>query len=224
MTTTTTVRTVVNAALRRLGALASGDDPGAQEIADALIAYNNMCKRMHGTIIGTKLTPVAMTAATTAEPGGVYMVAFASAGATLTMPSNPKGGSRVGYADTKANFGTYNLTIAPNSRLIAGASTNVTVSTNSANGVYWFNPETGNWVLEGDATIDATVAYPDSLVGYLPDMLAVQIVSEYGGEIRQDIVSMAGEGRQAFARVLGRRGRNQMDAPVGVQIAELARA
>lgn len=221
---TQTVRATVLGALRRLGAISSGDDPNAQEIADALTAYNNLVRPLHGTIIGTRLTPIAMTAAMTGEPGGLYQCALAS-GATLTLPANPKPGARIGVADAKLNFNTNNLTVNPNSRLIEGASTNLVLSAagTTSNRIWWFNHEQGNWVKEADALIDDNVVYPDSLIGYLPDMLAVQIVSEYGGDIRQDIVARSAEGKQAFARVFGRRGRNQADAPVGTQIQETAR-
>ena len=59
-------------------------------------------------------------------------------------------------------------------------------------------------------------AVDDALAAYLPDMLAVYAVAEYGGEVRPDVVAKAMEGRQAFARTYGARGRNSTDAPIGV--------
>lgn len=212
-----TVRQIISGAMRRNGALSSGAQPTAAEIEDTLLAYNNLVRSLHGTLIGTPLTPVSMTAATTAEIGGNYMVAFSSAGATLTLPSNPMNGARVGFADVKANFATYNLTVNPNSRLIEAAASNLTLSTNSTNRVYWFNAEAGNWVREQDAAIGDTCVYPDSVAGYLPDMLAVHCISEFGGEVRPDTVARSLEGRAAFARVFGRQGRNQLYAPMVAQ-------
>lgn len=207
-----TVRDIIKGAMRRNGALGSGNDPGAAEIADGLTAYNNLVRGFHGNIIGTPLFPVSLAASLTGEPGGHYMCAL-TAIATLTLPANPKMGARVAYSDMKANFATYNLTVNPNSRLIAGAASNLTISANSATAKYWFNNETG-WVLEADATIDADCVYPAEAAGYLPDMLAVHFLSEFGGEVRPDVVARAVEGREVFARVFGRQGRNQANAPL----------
>lgn len=207
------VREILQRASRINGALANGDDLQAAEATNALTAYNNMTRGYHGTLIGVPLFPVSFTAAATVEPGSANMCALTAA-ATLTLPANPKGGTRVGWADVKANFATYNLTVNLNSRLYASAATALVESTNNTNKIVWFNPETGNWVLEADATIDATCVYPDSISGYLPEMLAVHAVSEYGGEVRQEVIARALEGREAFARVLGRKGRNQANAPL----------
>lgn len=207
-----TVREIIKGAMRRNGALGSGNDPNAAEIADGLRAYNNLVRPLHGNIIGTPLFPVSFTTSATAEPGGHYMVAL-SAIATLTMPLNPKMGARVGFTDMKANLATYNLTINPNNRLIAGAASNLTKSTNGTNETYWFNNETG-WVLEADAAIDDTCVYPAVAAGFLPDMLAVQFISEFGGQVSPEVVARAVEGREVFSRVFGRSGRNQANAPL----------
>jgi len=206
------VRALLKRASRLNGALAMGDDLTAIEADNLTTAYNNMCGAMHGKIIGTKLTMMPLTASLTGEPGGSYQCAL-SAIATLTMPANPQAGSRVGFADTKANFNTYNLTVNPNSRLIGDAASNLTVSTNGTSRIYWYNPERG-WLQEAPALIDDNCAYPDSLAGYLPDMLALFCVGEYGGEVRPEVVARAKEGREAFARDLGRQGRNQSSAPM----------
>lgn len=208
-----TVRVILQRASRLNGALAMGDDLTAPEAESLLQAYNNMTRGFHGTIIGTPLTPVSLTATMSAETGGSYMC-FISAAANLTLPANPKGGARVGFADVKNNFATYNLTVKPNGRLIEGAASDLTISTSLSNRVYWFNPETGNWVKEVDAAIDDTCVYPDAISGFLPDMLAVYAIGEYGGEVRPEVAARAVEGRAAFARVLGRKGRNQAFAPM----------
>ena len=162
-----------------------------------------------GVVAGSAVFSNTTSGAITVSP-----VAGALGTVTLTLPANPKGGTRVGWADVKANFATYNLTVNLNSRLYAAAATAIVENANNANKIVWFNPETGNWVLEADATIDATCVYPDSISGYLPEMLAVHAVSEYGGEVRQEVIARALEGREAFARVLGRKGRNQANAPL----------
>lgn len=210
---TMTVREVIKAALRQMGGLASGDEPAADEVTDALTAYNNMVRAAFGTIIGPRLSPQAAAASLTAEPGGQYQIAASAM--TITLPANPRNGARVGVVDANLNFATNNCTVSRNGRLLEGAAANLTLSVAGTNRTWFFRGDTGNWTREADALIDDTPYFPDPLVSYLPAMLAMHIVSEYGGEIRPDVVAKAIEGREAFKRVFSRRGRNQADAPIG---------
>lgn len=213
-----TVRETLKRAMRLHGALATGDDPSADELTDALLTMNTLKRSMFGTIIGPRLASVGLIGTTgQAESGGKY--AIPAAAFTLTAPLNPKSGARFGVADANLNFGTNACTINRNGRLIEGAASNLSLSTNGDNRTWFFDGHTGNWILEKDyATVDDSIEFPDALVSYLPNMLAVAMAAEFGSEIRADVVAGANEGRQAFARQYGRRGRNQSDMPIGVQI------
>jgi len=212
---TMTVRDVIKAALRKMGGLASGDEPTADEVTDARIAYNSMLRSMFGTIIGPRLSPQAAAASLTAEPGGQYQIAASAI--TITLPVNPRNGARVGVVDSNLNFATNTCTIARSGRLLEGAAANISLTTAGASRTWFFRGDTGNWIREADQSVDDAVYFPDELVAYMGDMLAVYIASEYGGEIRPDVVAKAIEGRAAFTRVFSRRGRNQADAPLGVK-------
>lgn len=211
-----TLRDVIKRASRLNGALATGQDPTADEIADLTITSNSMIRAMFGTIIGPRLSSLPAAASLTAEPGGLYAVAAAAV--TITAPSNPRSGSRFGVVDANLNFAINNCTINRNGRLLEGAAANLTLSVagTTSNRQWFFRGDTGDWVKEADLTIDQAVYFPDALAAYLPDMLAVYAVAEYGGEVRPDVVAKAMEGRQAFARTYGARGRNSTDAPIGV--------
>ena len=142
---------------------------------------------------------------------------------TLTAPGNPRSGARFGVVDANLTFATYNLTIARNGRLINAAATNLVLSTNGQALRFWFRGDTGNWVEEADyATANDTIEFPEGLIAYMPYMLAVAIVGEFGGELRQDVIAGAVEGRQAFARQYARRGRNMVDPPIGVEVGQQA--
>lgn len=215
-----TGRDVIKRAARMNGAIASGDDPNADELADAFMALNTMARALHGDVIGPRLSPQSMTGATQAENGGLYQAALTAA-VTLTAPLRPRNGSRFGIVDVSANFVTYNATIARNSQLLEGAASNLTLSTNGAQRVWFFDSDTGNWVREADlASVDTVPPYPDRLLAFLPAMLAVFVGPEGGVEIRPDVVATAQLGMQSFARNYGRRGRNQADAPIGVGAAQ----
>ncbi len=212
------VRDVISRAMRLNGALASGDSPEADELNDAMLAMNTMKRALFGTVIGTRLSPQDLTGLTTAqaENGGEYQIP-GGATFTLTAPGNPRSGARFGVVDANLNFATYNLTIARNGRLVNGAATNLVLSINGQALRFWFRGDTGNWVEEANyVTANDTIEFPEGLIAYMPYMLAVAIVGEFGGELRQDVIAGAIEGRQAFARQYARRGRNMIDPPIGV--------
>lgn len=212
-------RDVMKRAYRKLGGLASGDDPAAEEGADLFMALNGMMRSLLGTVIGPRLSPQPMTGSIQAENGGVYQ-ATNTFPSVLTAPPNPKSGSRFGVADTASNFGLYALTVNRNGRLLEGAAANVVLNTNGAARTWFFNGETANWVREADlATLDTAFPYPDALVAFLPDMLAVFFAGEVASDaLSQDVISLASSGIQAFSRVYGRRGANQLDPPAGFSI------
>lgn len=217
--TTFTPRIVIQRAGRLLGSLATGDVPSADELADYMVALNSLKRSMFGTIIGQRLSPQDCTGLTAiqAENGGEYQIPAATF--TITAPTNPRSGSRFGVVDASLNFATNNCTVARNGRLLNGAAANLVLSTNGQNIRFWFRGDTGNWCEEADyVTPDDTIEFPEALVVYLPNMLAVAVAAEYGGELRQDVIAGANEGRQAFARQYARRGRSQADMPIGVDI------
>lgn len=206
-----TVRDVIKRSNRLMGALATGDDPSADELADALMSYNSMVRAMFGTVIGPRLSALTAGASLTAEPGGLYQVG--SATITVTLPSQPRNGARIGVVDANLALSSNTCTINRNGRLLEGAAANITLNTDGSSRIWFFRGDTGNWVREADALIDDLVYFPDPLAAYLPDMLAVYLAGEFGSDIRPDVVAKALEGRQAFARSYARRGRNQADAP-----------
>lgn len=218
------VRDVVSRMGRLLGLWASGDSPSASQGAEALIAMNGLKRAMFGTFIGPRLSAQAMTGTTgQGENGGLYSIpanAF-----TFTLPTGPKSGARVGVVDANLNFGAGNCTVARNGRLLEGAASNLILNVAGTARQWWFRADTGNWVREADwVSLNDAIEFPDALIVYLPYMLAVAIGSEYGPPPSSDVIAGAVEGREAFARTYARRGRNQIDPPVGVTIQQQAQA
>lgn len=215
-----TVRDVIKRANRLMGALATGDDPTADELNDALLSYNSMVRSMFGTIIGPRLSSLTCAVSLTAEPGGIYQVG--SVAVTVTLPSQPRSGARVGVNDANLGLGANTCTVNRGGRLLEGAAANLVLNTNGITRIWFYRGDAGNWVREADALIDDAIFFPDPLIAYMSDMLAVYVAGEFGSDIRPDTVAKAVEGRQAFARSYARRGRNQADAPVGVDIQKSA--
>lgn len=211
------VRDVIRRALRMMGALAGGDDPNADDMADALIALNSMKRAMFGTFIGPRMSPVfAPLTFAQAENGGEYQIPPGN-GFVLVAPLNPRPGSRFGVVDVGLGFATNTCIIQRNGRLIEGAAVNIVLETAADNRRWWFRGDTGDWVREADyLTRDDPIEFPDALIAYLPYMLAVAMAAEFDAELRPDIVAGAAEGRAAFARQYARRGRNALDGPLGI--------
>jgi hypothetical protein len=221
--TAPSVRDVIKRAARLNGSIASGDEPSSDELNDAMLSLNIMKRALFGTVIGTRLSPQDASGLTTiqAENGGEYQIP--ANGFLLVAPKNPRSGSRFGVVDANLGFAANNCTVARNGRLLEGAAANVVLNTAGDNRRWWFRGDVGGWVRESDyVTADDVIEFPEALIAYLPNMLAVAIAAEYGADLRPDIVAGAVEGRQAFARTYARRGRNMVDAPIGVEAAGAA--
>ena len=208
---------VIARSLRLFGTLAAGATPDSDDAAMALIAFNAMKRAWMGTLIGPRLSPIALTGvAGQAETGGEYQIPTGAA-FTLTAPANPRTGARFGAVDANLTFNSYNLTIARNGRLMDGAASNPVVSTAGADTRWWFRGDTGNWVLEADSpSLSSAIEFPDSVIAYMPYMLAVAMAAEFSAELTPEVSAGNLEGRAVVARMYGRRGRGQPEGPIGL--------
>lgn len=195
------VREIIKQAMRSAGVLDAGHEPTPQQANAALDALNGLQRSMFGVEIGPRLDAVSMTGATTGVYGAAYQAKLGAA-ATLTFPADPQPGWRIGYTDTASNFGTYNLTLAPNNRLISTAvgtyqSSNVTVSTNGATASYFFREDAG-WTLEQDWSLTDTPYFPVSYHTALADMLALVLFPQYETAAPAHLIANAQRGRDVF--------------------------
>lgn len=210
------VHDVITRALRLLGALASGDEPDAEQMADALEAFNTLKRSWFGTLIGARLTSQGVSASPAqAENGGEYAVSALTL--SLTAPGNPRAGGRFGVVDQALSFTTHPCTVSPNGALLEGASAPLVLSSAGDNRRWWFRGDTGNWLREADFT-DPTnaIEFPDAMIAYMPYMLAVILAPEFNTELRQDVIAADALGRATMARAYAPRGRNEVEAPLGV--------
>jgi len=211
------VADVISRAMRMMGSLESGRQPTADEAIDGLFALNTVKRNLFGSLIGQRLSPQPTgLSSQQAEAGGEYQIPAATF--TLTLPANPRSGSRVGVVDANRAFALNNCTIARNGRLLEGAASNLTLTNSGDNRRWWFRGDTGNWVRQADyLTAQDVIDFPDDLAEFLPYLLAVAWASEFDSTLRPDIIAGAQRGEQAFARQYARRGGNQLDGPVTLQ-------
>ena len=93
---------VISRAMRIFGQLAAGDTPGANDAADALIAFNAMKRAWFGTLIGPRLRSIGLAGTSgQAENGGEYTVP-SGANFVLYAPTNPRPGDRFGWSTSSA--------------------------------------------------------------------------------------------------------------------------
>jgi hypothetical protein len=211
-------RDVIKRAARLNGSIASGEDPTADELADAMVALNTMKRAMFGTFIGPRLSSLPASGATwQAENGGEYQIVPWGSPIAVSAPLNPRSGARFGIADAGNGFATQNCSVSGNGRLLQGSATPIVFNTNGAAARWWYRGDAGDWVREADyVSADDVIEFPDNLIAYLPYMLAVTVGPEFGVDLRQDVIAAAAEGRQAFARAYSRRSRSAADAPIGL--------
>lgn len=209
---------IIQSAQRMLGAIGQGDTASADEADEGLLALNRMINGMYGFQIGPMLTPATLGVSATGQSGRMYIVG--SAAVTLTLPLNPRAGARVGFADGNVGLSGNNLTVARNGRLLEGAASNLTISTNSTTRSWFHRPDTANWVKETDLLITDSPFFPDNLIAYLPYMLAVYVSAEYADQNLTEAVAKRSQlGYAAFANAYGRHGRNQQNAQAGVNVS-----
>lgn len=209
-------RSVIKKALRSIGVLPQGSEPSPGQANEALDALNGLIQGMFGKEIGPRLEAVSLTTNTTGVYGAFYQCAL-GAGATLTFPADPKDGWRIGFTDQKANFGTYNLTVNPNSRLISTAvgtysASNQTYSTNSQSKTFFFRADAG-WTEEAALALSDTPYFPDDLHTHLADILAIFLHSEYFDASQPPspaLATAADRARQLFVERYGARVQSQV--------------
>jgi len=208
---------VVSRSFRLLGTLAGGDTPNANDGADGLIAFNAMKRAWFGTLIGARLSPIALVGVGgQAENGGEYQIP-GGASFTLSAPQSPRAGARFGAVDSALSWTAYPLTVSPNGRLINGSASHALISTAGQNTRWWFRGDTGDWTAEADSpSLASAIEFPDPIIAYLPYMLAVVLAAEFSADLTPEIEAANLEGRAVLTRMYGRRGRAQPEGPIGL--------
>ena len=218
-----TVLGVISRAFRLMGMVAAGETPDADDAAVGLIAFNAMKRAWFGTLIGPRLSPIALTGTSgQAETGGEYQIPGGAA-FILTAPSNPRAGARFGAVDTGLDFDSHPLTVRRNGRRLNGAASDLTIATPGAAARWWFRGDAGDWVAEADSpSLSSAVEFPDPAIAYMPYMLAVALAAEFAADLTPEVQAGNLEGRAVLARMYGRRGVAGQDRPLGLYAASPA--
>lgn len=210
-----TVIKLIKKAFQLGGIVDAGINPTVDEINDALNTYNQMKKAMFGDMIGQKLVSKPMPADTTAFPGRNYQFP-GNTSLTLILPLAPKAGARVGVTDSTNRMATNNLVVLGNGYKIEGVYGAQNLHKDGDNRIWWFNDETGDWVLEQDSLLNDVFEFSSVLEEAFIARLAIRLATEYGPQVPQGLQALADQGGYAINERYGRRGRNAMNPPTGL--------
>lgn len=209
----TTVRRIIQRAFSLSGITASTVPAQADEMADALVVYNETKQSLMGDLIGPRLSPKPLAQDTVGDPGRMYQ--YYPSNTVLQLPPNPRAGCRVGVTDALGKMDVSPLRVVGNNHKIEGSSTVVNMNQVNDSRVWWFNDETGNWQKEKNFGLDDNFEFSSSIEDAFCWMLALRLAVEYGNEITS-LQQMASQSAATITRRYGMRGRNAPNPPMNL--------
>ena len=204
-----TSQTIIDRALRLIGAIASGDSPTAQESADGLISLNNLLESWQAekllvyALTDTAFTMTAADASYTVGPAGNF-----------ALTPRPSAIENVYIRSSNVD---YPLELVDNDRWVAIADKTVTAEVPSkayyepslATGTLqlWPVPSAANslhivtWTpCSSLAALSTTVAFPQGWERALSYALAIEVAPEYGAAPSAAVINNAVESKAIIMR------------------------
>lgn len=190
----TTVAALIERACRSTGVCPEAQPVTAYQSEVGVDAFNEIIDSLPALGVGDVLTTKRVTSAYTVQSPSILHV-IATAALTITLPKEPKDGYRVKVVDVAANFATNNVTIARNGWQIAGAASDVTLSTNGQTKEYMFRADLGDWKdITRPLTAASTVPFPAEFDGPLAAILGVRILEVFPRDAGQTVYTRAADG------------------------------
>ncbi|MBL4753627.1 MAG: hypothetical protein JKY52_08565 [Flavobacteriales bacterium] len=190
----TSLTTIMTEAYARIGNKPSGNPIPDEKAARGIRVLNSILDGLPSRGVGDILTTRRIDSSfAVLNPSIIHVIATGAV--TLTMPKKPHDGYRVKILDVGTNFSTNNLTVDRNGWLIAGAASNVVLSTNGQSKEYFFRADLGDWKditqpLLGGNEIPYPVEHDDGLEA----ILALRLAENTGSEVTPLLVNAASVG------------------------------
>ena len=152
---------IVNASLT--GTISIGSSPSTGTAGQLLTSNGTSAPTW--TTVASSLIPTAIkTAAYTAVTNDLVRCNSTAGVFTVTLPASPADGAMIGVMDVNGTFGTYAVTVAPNTgKTIEGDATSLVLDVTNAYVELVYNSSTTNWRLQetpvgilGDVTTTGT--------------------------------------------------------------------
>jgi len=208
------VADIITDAYRESNLIAVNATPTADETTEGLNRLQALIKSTLGTDVSYIMEDWTLANATTiTRPSGVPLTSAQASAyyiqpqsrimASLTVATSvsldpyPNDGQRFSVIDVAGNFGTYNLTIAGNGRLVNGGASLV-LSTNSEVREFMFRSDIGDWVEIDTFTTADNLPFPTDFDDYFITSLAMRLNRRYGREMSPESVARLNEQRGAI--------------------------
>lgn len=190
----TTLSTLIEDALRMIGALPEAQPVTAYQSEVGLRFINDLIDAMPSRGVGSTLAQARVTGAyTISQPSILHVIATSAL--TIKLPTDPHDGFRVRIVDVGANFATNNVTIDRNGWLIDGSAADVTLSTNSQTKVYQFRSDLGDWRdITSPLAISAESPYPGEFDGAMSALLGVRLLAVFPRDVDPGVYALAEDG------------------------------
>lgn len=203
----TTALAIITAAYRESNITPMGQPLSANQIAEALPRLQSLLASVVGFEVGERLQdyPIGSLGVTgtsvgptpsTALPANVRLIVNDNVAHTVSMPSNPANGARIGIVDGQQNFATYPLTLNGNGRRVAGVSSYV-VNVNGFTGEFVYNESLGNWEAATLITENSQMPYGIEYDDVFITLLAMRLNPRYGRAV-------SAETKYSLDRAMGR--------------------
>lgn len=210
----TTIRTLIEDALREGGILALGESASADMATEGLRRINVLFRSLLGNELGDNLVNMSYGSNglsntfavadnrdsfvdSTYVPANTNLLVNLATAKTLYLDPNPKDGARFAVVDVSGNFNTIPLTINGNGRTIEGATT-VTMTAAGETREWFFRADLGEWVKVMDLALGDASPFPLQFDDFLTTSLALRLNPRYGQTIGQETMAVLTRARSQF--------------------------
>lgn len=185
-----TARVTISMALRKIRVIGQGETPTSADLTACLDSLNKLIAELVGFGGSHPIRTLTLDTSYELSPRepAIRLLCRHSSPITITLPSVDNmelyDGMRVGIVDVSNNAATYNITLARNSWLLEGGTSDLTLSTNNINRLWMFRADLGDWKRATDLAADDTLPFPTDLDLSMALILAQRLEGEYGQELR----------------------------------------
>lgn len=209
----TTALVLITRTLREIRVLGGQATASGMQAANTLEALNNVIDHMEGYGAAHPWIPRRLSSSTAIhrdDMGAQVQADTSGGGFVLRLPREPRDGARLHIIDAGGAFAAQPLTIdssgvlfdaalGPDGLPVGGSRSGVTIETDGYNGRFMYRADLAAWVRLARLTVTSQSPYPADMDRSLIDILAMEVVGDYGQQPSAKIANGATHGFQRFA-------------------------
>ncbi len=185
----TTVRKIITQALEELGVARNDRTFRARDGDVALERLQSIVSGIFGQGVGEGLADQSITSAETVLSNVRAVVGDHSAAFTITLPEAPYDGARFQLIDAASQFATRAITVAPNGRLIEGATASITANTAGFNRTWFYRGDLADWKRITTLAMNDEFPFPVEFDDAFAIQLAVRLAPRFGKALSAESVA-----------------------------------